>query len=462
MNAPQDTFQKRPPSHHHDTEELQEARTLSLGRRPHGEAAEKLVAEVADALRPLVARAGKPITTAPKRDRDKGQERRIQETGIILAGLMRSGFRGDWQAVHEGSARWFWGKDRNLPIGHNAFWKKACAMIELGFLDYVPGKGWKNDWGDWQGEEARIRPSAALLQLAESCGCTRTTAVADWPLRHPAPVLSDCQPVSIKPFPGAALPQDTVPQSLTDFMARLSSAMALHRITGCAAPVFQMSFTGSLDFGGRIYAKGADNYQNSLLKADRQFITIDDEPVAEVDISASFLSIALILSGGTMPPEGDLYDLPWVAPSHRAAVKQWFVGAFGIGKPCARWPKSTPVDIRDSIAASAICKAATRRYSFLSDLSRLVPAETMATVPVDYRSKAVGQFLTCVEAQIMRRAMDYIMAQGSVALPMHDALIVPRSWADKTREAIVRASKDRLGQPLRVTISDASGPNPPK
>ncbi|MBE7730667.1 hypothetical protein [Komagataeibacter sp. FXV3] len=378
------------------------------------------------------------------------------ETGIILAGLMRSGFRGDWQAVHEGSGRWFWGKDRDLPIGHNAFWKKARAMIELGFLDYVPGKGWKNGWGDWQGEEARIRPSATLLQLAESRGCNRTTAVTDWPLRHPAPVLSDCQPVSIKPFPGEALPQDTVPQSLTDFMARLSAAVGRHRIAGCAAPVFQMSFTGSLDFGGRIYAKGADNYQNSLHKADRQFITIDGEPMAEVDISASFLSIALILSGGTVP-DGDLYDLPWVAPSHRAAVKQWFVGTFGIGKPCARWPKNTPPDIRDSIAASAINKAAIRRYPFLSDLSRLVPAEIMATVPEDYHPKAVGQFLTCVEAQIMRRAMGWIMDQGGVALPMHDALIVPRSWADRAREAIVQASKERLGQPLRVTVSDASG-----
>lgn len=450
MDAPQATFQKRTPSHPHDTEELQEARTLSLGRRPHGEAAEKLVAEVAEVIRPLIARAGMPTTAAPKRDRDKGQERRITETGIILAGLMRSGFRGDWQAVHEGSARWFWDKGRALPMGHNAFWKKAHAMIELGLLDYVQGKGWKNAWGDMQGEEARIRPSAALLQLAESRGCNRTTAVTDWPLRHPAPVLSDCQPVSIKPFPGAAQPHDMVPQSLTDFMARLSAAVGCHSIAGCAAPVFQMRFTGSLDFGGRIYAKGADNYQNSLHKADRQFITIDGEPVAEVDISASFLSIALILSGGTVP-DGDLYDLPWVAPSHRTAVKQWFVGTFGIGKPCARWPKSTPPDIRDSIAASAINKAAIRRYPFLSDLSRLVPAEIMATVPEDYRPRAVGQFLTCVEAQIMRRAMGWIMDQGGIALPMHDALIVPRSWADRAREAIVRASKERLGQRMAVT-----------
>ena len=48
------------------------------------------------------------------------------------------------------------------------------------------------------------------------------------------------------------------------------------------------------------------------------------------------------------------------------------------------------------------------------------------------------------------------MDQGGIALPMHDALIVPRSWADRTREAIVRASKERLGQPLRVTVSEAN------
>ena len=67
-------------------------------------------------------------------------------------------------------------------------------------------------------------------------------------------------------------------------------------------------------------------------------MTINDEPVAEIDIRASYLTIFLSLHGIQLP-EGDPYDLPGLGPEHRNAVKQWFVATFGNSKPIVKWPK---------------------------------------------------------------------------------------------------------------------------
>ncbi|MCG4274466.1 hypothetical protein [Acetobacter senegalensis] len=440
-------------SHTHFVTELQDADALSLARVPSGDCAQEFVADVSERIRPLVVRKPASEGGPPSgRERDKGRDKRTRETGIILAGLMRKGFKGKWCQVNEGHSGWFWSASRKLPFGNKAFWTKTRAMIELGLLDYVSGKGWKDVWGEWQGEKARLRPSQALLRLAESYGCTKETAFSDWPLRAPAPVSDIAEPVQIEPFPDSRnTGTEPVPQDLLLFMQRLQDAIARHRFSGCARPVLQMKFIGSLSFHGRIYAKGADNYQ-SMAREDRQFIKIDGEPVQEVDISAASLSIALLLSGHALPP-GDLYTLPGIdAAEHRKAVKQWFVATFGAGKPCCRWSARVDAKIRSTIRATTIKQAALMHYTFLRKLDHIVPDSIMQTVPQSYREKAVGQYLISVEAQIMRRAMDDIAAQGGVALPLHDALLVPVSWADKAQKAIEQASHRLLGHTLRVKV----------
>ncbi|MEE8663108.1 MAG: hypothetical protein SOH81_05945 [Acetobacter sp.] len=451
-NHTPEPFTRKPSSHGYSSEELQEAQALSLGCVPAGPNAEAFVSAVAERIRPLIARKTTTAKQTPSRDRDKGKQKRVTETGIILAGLMRRGLRGKWQSVNEGHSGWFWQKERKLPFGHAAFWTKVNALKELGFVDYVPGKSWLTVWGVWQGEEARLRPSEALLSLAESFGCTKDTAASDWFLQMPSPVPPEPVPVLIGPFSdGGTSPTQPVPDSLHSYMARLSKAIAEHSFAGCAAPVLQMRFIGNLTLHGRIYAKGADNYQ-TMRKEYRRLITIDGEAVTEVDISASFLSIALIRSGCDLP-DTDPYALPGLdMEKHRQAVKHWFVITFGAGKPCSKWPPKTDQNIRNSITASEIKRAALAHYPFLGQLHAVVLEDVMASVPDSDRSKAVGQYLTCLEAQIMRRAIEYVIKDGGIALPLHDALLVPVSWSEKARKAIERASTERLGRALRVTV----------
>ncbi|MFT8769546.1 MAG: hypothetical protein ABF810_08085 [Gluconobacter cerinus] len=263
------------PSHNHDAEELRSARSLSLGRLPDTDRAHELTTQISDDLRPYLGERAK----AALGGRDKGRERRVRETGIILAGLLRHGVSGDWSAVHESPSTWFWKASRKLPVKHNAFWTKVKAMRALGLLDYVPGLRCKNVWGDYQGHAARLRPSRTLIDMAQRYGCTPSTAGEDWKLIAPAPVepLAPKELLAFTEIPtkvrgrineGSRRPMNVPPgcNDLQAFMQLLTERLAETEFTGCAQPVLQARFIGMRELGGRIYAHGADNYQNGIGK----------------------------------------------------------------------------------------------------------------------------------------------------------------------------------------------------
>ncbi|OAG72032.1 hypothetical protein A0J51_02623 [Gluconobacter japonicus] len=373
-----------PPSHPYEAKELQQAKPFSLGRIPNTEAAHALVARIAEDIRPHLGKRAKATIGA----RDKGKERRINETGIILAGLLWRGMTGTWSAVNQSPSSWFWKASRQLPMKHGAFWTKIKAMMVLGLLENVPGKAYVGIFGDNLGYAARLRPSKRLLDLAHQYRCTPENAAHDWKLVKPAPVepLSAQKLVVFNTVPrkkngrvdASSKQVIDIPvgcEDLQEFMQALTQAIAGCTFTGCAEPVFQASFSGRREFGGRIYAQGADNYQ-TLTKAERKQITINGEPVAELDLSASFLSIALALLNQPAP-EGDPYALPGLQEAHRDAIKHWFVRIWQVGRASTKWSKETPLAIQNSISAKAITGPAFERYPFLKKLKTIVPEELM-------------------------------------------------------------------------------------
>lgn len=450
---------KRPPSHSHDPIALQDADTLSLGRIPDSPAAHALTAKVAEAIRPhLGPRAAASINNT----RDRGRQKRVDEVGYILGGIVRPGFKGKWLAVHESPSKWFWGARRELPVKHNAFWTKANAMREIGLLDFVPGQSFRNSWGDMSGNEARIRASDKLIEWAQECGCTLRSGTTDWKLVKPATIAQSTTPlVRLMGFPtrrnGTIISSTEdlpLPESLKDveeFMQRLTTHLSGLHFSGCCQPVLSAKFIGSEHFHGRIYALCSDNYQNGISKDERQFIRINTFPVTEVDVSASFLSIALALLNAPKP-EGDPYSLPGLDDALRPAIKHWFVVFFGKGKAVEKWPQGTKDDIKNAVDTCTIMDAVFQRYPALQNIQQIIPPEIAATVPQELQSWAIGQYLTNVEARIMRKAMTEHMDEGGSVLPLHDALMVPESEEGKAYHCLQRASMAILGRELSTNI----------
>jgi len=448
------------PSHSHDPEELRSARLLSLGRIPATDRAHALATQISDDLRPHLGDRAK----AALGGRDKGQERRVRETGIILAGLLRHGLSGDWSAVNESSSKWFWKASRKLPVKHNAFWTKVKAMRALGLLDDVPGSRFKNVWGDYHGDAARLRPSRTLIDMAQRYGCTPSTAGEDWKLIAPAPVepVAPEELLAFTEIPtkvrgrineGSRRPMNVPPgcNDLQAFMQLLTERLAETEFTGCTPPVLQARFIGMREFGGRIYAHGADNYQNGIGKTERSHITMNGEAVAELDLSASYLSIALALLGSPAP-EGDPYALPGLEETYRDAIKHWFVLFWQTGKAPQKWPKKTPSAVRESIKPQEIKGPAFARYPALKDVENILPETLRASIPKPMQNWAVGQYLTGVEASIMREAMLRILKLGGIVLPMHDGLIIPQSHRKIAEEAVQQACNSVLHRNIRMEI----------
>ena len=73
-------------------------------------------------------------------------------------------------------------------------------------------------------------------------------------------------------------------------------------------------------------------------------MTINGEPVCEIDIRASYLTIYHAHYGAPLDPERDPYDLPGLGLEARDVVKLWFVATFGNDGHLERWPTEMAAD----------------------------------------------------------------------------------------------------------------------
>lgn len=178
---------------------------------------------------------------------------------------------------------------------------------------------------------------------------------------------------------------------------------------------------------------------------------MNGEAVAELDLSASYLSIALALLG-SLAPEGDPYSLPGLEETHRDAIKHWFVLFWQSGKAPQKWPKKTPSAIRENIEPQEIKGPAFARYPALKDVGNILPETLRASIPKPMQNWAVGQYLTGVEASIMRQAMSNILESGGIVLPMHDGIIIPCSQVAIALRAVQDACTAQLNRKIRTEV----------
>ena len=202
-------------------------------------------------------------------------------------------------------------------------------------------------------------------------------------------------------------------------------------------------FRHSLAFGGRFYAPVC-----SMSPEDRQRITINGEPVAELDVKASQLTVLLGITGHRHAPV-DAYAVPDIP---RDVVKAWIIQTLGTGTPAKVWsPKVAGAGT--GFQPSAVWQVLQRRYAFLADLPGLVPPALMDGIPSEARRKAAGQWVVQREAAILARAMGSLSRAGVIVLPVHDSLIVPVSAAMTARQALADAFVACVGIVPRLTVT---------
>ena len=95
-------------------------------------------------------------------------------------------------------------------------------------------------------------------------------------------------------------------------------------------------------------------------EAKRHKMTINGEPVAEIDIKASLLTIYHAMVGEPLKGSSDPYARTGL---DRSIAKLWTVASFGSSKPATRWPpkmiedykKDTGKDLREASEGQGCC-----------------------------------------------------------------------------------------------------------
>ena len=189
--------------------------------------------------------------------------------------------------------------------------------------------------------------------------------------------------------------------------------------------------TFSWSAGGRLYS-GDDSYQR-VPRSERLRMTLNGEPVCEIDIRASYLTIYHAIHRAELDLTNDPYVLPKLGQDARAAVKAWFVTTFGSSKHISRWPKATKQDFREETGRD------------LSEYPiKTIREEVFKSLPLmcawgTEKAFCNWSFLMWLESHVMVSAMLDLMRHHSVpSLTVFDSLIVPASKRTLSEEVLRR------------------------
>lgn len=429
---------------------LRSAQLLALDARPASPQAERML----DALVALAERHESRAGRGNRRGAGSTAKLRLALAALV-GGLLLNASEGEPRA-------WCFALTRasafsGQPIGHCQFTTARLAMVAAKLVEEVAGHTEFHAAGikRWA---TRFRLTAKALKLAERHGLTLRNFGRHW--RRSTADLAPPAPVILKALSGRVGPRKLAGEELPLPRSRRTGALAAevdefrafvrqHEIGGCDPVVLRRQFTETLDYDGRWYALGSNSYQ-SLPEQRRLRLTIDGEPVAELDLHAAGLSVVHGLLRLPLP-KGDLCARVRGLP--REVVKRWIVAAIGKGAMLTSWPAA----VREGLLAAGISHndfpardvgaAVASRYPFLRSLA--------AELGCVHNPRLTGLRAQNVEANAITAAMFALKRRGVLALPMHDALIVPDSTAAVAKRALRDAFKTQAGIAPTIGISRA-------
>lgn len=167
-------------------------------------------------------------------------------------------------------------------------------------------------------------------------------------------------------------------------------------------------------------------------KALRSGLTINGEPIADLDFASMFPRLAYARVGAE-PPEGDLYAIPGLE-EHRAGVKAGFAAMLSSSNEMTRLPS----DVKDALPAGWTGRR----------LAEAIGAKHPALVPLFGNDIALDLMFT--ESTILVAVLLRLARMGIAALPMHDGIMVPASKAELGCAAMQRCANETVGVKLPV------------
>jgi hypothetical protein len=344
-------------------------------------------------------------------------------------------------------------------------------LTSEGLAERYPGfSPAKHDFGDGvkvalsKAQSARFRATPRLLVLAEQHGVVMGYAGDHFPL--PARPIPEPPRVVLKSakrrteagylVPSVDMPIPDCPevQAIQAQLATISRFLEGVDIAGGTYRGFFRQFEHGdapafrWNMGGRLYAVGRDAYQQQK-KAKRLAMCLDGEPVVEIDIRASYLTIL----HGLMQEPIDLSKDPYeIAGFDRSVVKTWITASITNGKPLERWSARHKEDFASDHPGRSLTS---------SHKPRAVEAAVMLRHPILRDLTSLGASwpeLMFVESEAIIATMLDLIEAGVPSLPVHDSILVPATRETLAMEVLTRRFEQKAGITPTLEVRRNEGP----
>ncbi len=181
-----------------------------------------------------------------------------------------------------------------------------------------------------------------------------------------------------------------------------------------------------------------------MADTERVKMTINGEPVSEIDIKASHLTIYHVMVGEPLKGSGDPYVQAGVAD--RSIAKLWTVASFGSSKPATQWPPKMVKDFKKDTGKDL------RKQAKAREVGRKMLAAFPALKRLEGHSD-IWADLQFREARAVIGTMLILMRQYHVpSLSMHDGIIVPRSKANLAKATLASEFRRVVGTMPILTV----------
>jgi hypothetical protein len=418
-------------------QELQAATNATLRAHPVSEEAKLLVAK-------LAAMADQhAIATGLRKNRRKQTAEKLRyATGAFLANLLRAQspeLASQW-VYRSQHAQGFTG----ASVSSRTFTHLVKALRGLALIEHVAGSDVSNERADTGRYGARYRATPALLRFCSDNGVEAIKVMDHFQFEYDLPKHPlELRAQKVLNFHTGAKPtgapmtfmRTRKVEKLESELLELNAFFAKQTLRGGSHEGYVRIFHNGDDpyfdwnLGGRLYSHHFTESYQVLSPDKRAAMTINGEPVAEIDIRASYLTIFLSLHGVQLDTT-DPYELEGLGASERSAVKAWMVATFGNSKPIRRWPprmiNESPELKKHRVAA--ITKAAVAKYPELGAWGKPLKGHIYSWAD-----------LMWLESVVLLTTMLDLMREFSMpSLSVHDSLIVPASEAETAAQRLER------------------------
>jgi hypothetical protein len=349
------------------------------------------------------------------------------------------------------------------PVAFRNFDAIRTALVALGLVEEVPGVvQFRKAFGKsfvQRRYETRWRATTQLAELAATRGVSLNDIaihfVPERP-RHPLVLKGTSTWLGGYKITGRRMKidyTDETVKALERMIIDLDTFIAQFDIRGGTHHSYIREFncgdhpSFAWNFGGRLYSVGAESYQQ-LKSAERLKMMIDRQPVCELDIRASALTIFHALRGQPLDfaSNPDPYAVGGDTP--REFVKAFINATFGTGQLPARWPQNVSRAHREKTGQSL-----SREYPIRQVRDAVVRASPLlAELRQDNAEPPIWAKLMYLESEAVLRTMLALAEINIPSLSVQDSIIVQRDHERRARDILSDRYKEITGTTPCIVI----------